>query len=205
MTGLELAATASDLPLPLASILDEASRAFAAGIYYPSLLVALTLPDICVSLGIPEKKTGVQRNHYVAWVDRYTTDIDLGCSGDACYKLRCGVLHRGDAAGHAYFGTDSVVITVPGNSVRLHGARLQANSAVANTLDLERFLTEIKNAVLRWYSEHRGEEIVSQNINRLLSWRPNGFLPFTTMPVIASGVEHPFEGALAVRGGTHSE
>lgn len=194
-----------DLPSQLASILDEAWRAFEAKIYYPALSVALTMPDICVSLGISEKKTIVQRDDYVAWVDRYTTVLGLGCSGDACYKLRCGVLHRGDAAGHAYFGADSVVITVPGNSIRMHGTRLTVNDAVATSLDLEKFLVAIKSAVLQWYAEHGHNEIVRRNITRLVSWRPNGFLPFTNMPVIASGVEHPSTGAMAVKVDAHGQ
>ncbi len=82
----------------------------------------------------------------------------------------------------------------------MHGTALRVNELTATSLDLEMFLQAMKKAVLRWYAEHRQDETVIRNADRLISWRPNGFPPFADMPVIASGVEYPRGNAWAAKG-----
>jgi hypothetical protein len=41
------------LPLALESILGDMRRAIEARLYYPAVLVALTLPEICAALELP--------------------------------------------------------------------------------------------------------------------------------------------------------
>lgn len=87
---------------PLASILIDIERAIAAKLYYPALLVALTVPDMCMALTLP-KNDVVKERHYVKFIDTYTTPPELGLSGIYCYRLRGGVVHRADMRGHPKF------------------------------------------------------------------------------------------------------
>jgi hypothetical protein len=52
--------------------LDDIERAIAAKVYYPALLLALTVPEICMALSL-NRETFVKEKHYVD-----TTPRDLG-------------------------------------------------------------------------------------------------------------------------------
>ena len=86
----------------------------------PALALALTLPDICSQIEYPdEKNVGYRyRNWYNSHVhkheefhctlNKHAAPVDSAChsmeemlhkfNGYACYKLRCLLLHQGDAA-----------------------------------------------------------------------------------------------------------
>lgn len=93
---------------PLSSILADIQRAIDAKLYYPALLVALTVPEICSALTL-DNSVFVKEKHYVAFVDRYTTPKSLGCDGLTCFRLRGGVVHRANLAGHALFDATNVI------------------------------------------------------------------------------------------------
>lgn len=71
--------------------------------WYPSLALALALPDIC---GFLESPTHTSKRRYVDWCDlflvpRYSSEIGpdhqsfVFLSGEDCYALRCAFLHQG--------------------------------------------------------------------------------------------------------------
>lgn len=181
------------LPEQLESILADMGRAFNVSLYYPALLIALTLPEICVGLGFTEKKTNVQMPHYVSWVKEFAP-TGLGIGAETCYKLRCGLVHRADAAGHAYLGAEGVIFTVPETRQSLHGFEVQHGEGgpVAIMLDLATFLHAMDFGVRKWFAKHQSNETVKTNVRSLLSFRPNGFSPFVSgAPVVASGWANP--------------
>ena len=65
---------------PLASVLDDIERSIAAQLYYPGLLVTLTVPEICSAL-LLDKIAFVNKGHYIAFVNKYTTEPALGIDG----------------------------------------------------------------------------------------------------------------------------
>src|SRR5262245_2274592 len=90
----------------LDSILVDIQRAIDAKLYYPALLVALTIPDICAALTL-DKSVNVTARDYIRFVERYTVaepgaDPEavnfIGVDGVMCYRLRCGVVHRGNSS-----------------------------------------------------------------------------------------------------------
>lgn len=175
-----------NLPLPLEMILRDVSRAIDAQLYYPALCVALTLPDICVGLTF-DKERFIKEKDYVAFVDTYTTPPELGLEGQSCYRLRGGVIHRGNAAGHPFFGSTHVIFTVPGGP-SIHALTLQVDDKAAACFDVVMFCRAMDHAARRWYADHKDNLNVVKNIPNLLSWRPNGVSPFVGgLPVVASG------------------
>lgn len=181
------------LPSPLKSILDDIDLAIRAGLYYPALTVALTLPDICVGLTL-QGADFVTKRHYVDFVDKYTKPgptekgAGLGMSGLDCYQLRGGVIHRGNAAGHPHWPNTHAIFTTPNSGATLHGFSMQSGQHSAAMFDLEIFCSVMKRAVQSWYLDNFENPKVVANLEMLLRWRPTGVYPFVGgAPVIASG------------------
>ncbi|GAA1899990.1 hypothetical protein GCM10009837_23320 [Streptomyces durmitorensis] len=74
--------------------------------WHAALVLALTLPDICVKASDPDRKTS--RSRYAAWFEEYVAPaytLYVGTpsdgeevkflSGKDCYALRCALLHEG--------------------------------------------------------------------------------------------------------------
>ena len=173
---------------PLAAVLGDIQRAIDVRLYYPALLTALTVPDICVALAL-DNSVFVKEKHYVAFVDKYTTPRELGLSGQECYRLRGGVVHRANMAGHDKFDATHVIFTIPGGS-SLHAFSIvnEATGKRGAMFDLVMFCTAMVSAAYRWYEEHQNNSQVEQNMQNLIRYCPNGLAPFVVgTPVVASG------------------
>lgn len=176
------------LPEPLSNIITDVKKTFEAKLYYPCLLLNLTLPDICVATTL-DRNQQVKQIHYVSFRNRCTTARELGMNGLDCYRIRCGMVHRGDANGHQYFGADHVIFTVPESRAQIHALTIQADNQDAAMFSLQLFCGEMELAVERWYAAHRNDPKVDEAIQKLLSWRPQGVYPFVDgFPVLASGL-----------------
>lgn len=183
----------SSLPLTLENILADMWRAFDAQLYYPALLVGLTLPEVCAALRL-EKSEFVKKPHYVEFIETFAPAEKVKMSGLYCYQLRGGTVHRANAAGHAYFDRSHVIFTVPETGSKLHGFTLEiesstgAESKTALMIDLGTFLEGIEDAVRRWYEIHGRETLVRDAARSLICWRPEGLSPFVEgAPVVSSG------------------
>jgi hypothetical protein len=176
------------LPSQLASILDDISRAFANSLYYPALVVALTVPEICVTL-CWDRNQMVKRKHYAEFIDKYTVPSELGLEGESCYSLRGGVIHRGNAVGHTQFPASHVIFSVPETRASIHALSIEMlNGNKAAMFELESFCAAIIKGAHKWYSDHKDHPMVIKNMPNLLSWRPLGMPPFVGgVPVIGSG------------------
>jgi hypothetical protein len=175
------------LPSPLGSIVGDVNRAFDAGIYYPALVVALTLPEICVALTF-DSSVFMKEKHYVDFIDKYTTPKNLGLDGLSCYRLRGGVIHRGNSSGHPHFGATHVIFCVPETEHQIHALTLEVGNKASAMFSLNQFLNTMIGAVYAWYADKKDDPRVVENIPQLLSWRPNGISPFLRgAPVVGSG------------------
>ncbi len=173
---------------PLESILDDIQRAISARLYYPALVVALTIPEICSALAL-DKAVFIKESHYVAFVEKYIDAPELGVDGLRCYRLRGGVIHRASAAGHPKFAATHVLFTVPESNFRMHGGgMLEVGEKTALPIDLQMFCSEMIRAARRWIEDHRQEQKVIANLPNLLSWRADGMPPFIVgAPLVGSG------------------
>ena len=175
------------LPYRLETILKDMREALAARFYYPALSVALTLPDICAGLQL-DRSIFVKEKHYVSFVDSYSSPRELGVDGQQCYRLRGGLIHRGNARGHAYFEADYVVFTVPESGSPIHALTMDAaDGTSAVMIDLPMFCAAMEVAVRRWFETNQSDQNISKNARELLSFRPEGAPPIVVgRPVLAS-------------------
>jgi hypothetical protein len=130
----------------------------------------------------------IKQKHYVAFVDKYSTPTGLGLDGESCYRLRGGLVHRGNAAGHAYWGQTHVIFTVPESANAMHAFSMVVGDKSTAVFDLVSFCDAMILAARIWYEEYQDHPKVIANMPNLLRWRPTGVPPFIDgMPVVASG------------------
>jgi hypothetical protein len=173
-------------------------RAIEARLYYPALLVALTLPEICSALAL-DRQVFVKQKHYVDFVDKYSplpgpegsTEPFLGLSGLDCYRLRGGVVHRASFIGSPHFDATHVVFTVPETGSSIHALSVVAGAngeKVAACFDLIEFCKAMDLAARRWFQDHKSDPKVAENLANVIRWAPEGVSPFLRGgPVVASG------------------
>lgn len=176
----------------LERILGDIHKANNAGIYYAALAVSLTLPQICVGLTF-DNSTEVKGQHYKDFLNQYAPTkigLNLGVSADDCWKLRCGLLHRGNASQNRDFNSTHVIFTVPESKSAIHGISMIApfsGTEDAAMIDLITFCNAMETATRSWMSQHTNHPNVIRNEPNLLSMRPLGVAPFVGMPVVACG------------------
>lgn len=179
-------------PLPptvaLASILIDIEKSIAARLYYPALLIALTLPEVCSALAL-DRSIFVKEKHYVDFVDKYATPEGLGCTGVDCYRMRGGLVHRGSLARHPKFDATHVIFTLPEAANPMHGFSIQNPEAAAACFDLVSFCNAMIRGASTWYREHKDNPIVQKNMPHVIRYCPEGKSPFLFgIPVVASGL-----------------
>jgi hypothetical protein len=157
---------------PLRAVLDDILRAIDAELYYPGLLVALTIPEICSALAL-DNSVFIKEKHYVDFIDRYTTPRELGLAGLDCYRLRGGVVHRGNMAGHPNFAATHVIFSLPKSPAKIHAMSMvhTAQNKTAAMLDLSLFCGAMIRAAERWYEDHHHEPKVIENMQNLIRYR----------------------------------
>jgi len=80
----------------------------------------------------------VKEKHYAAFVDKYTSPLELGLDGLSCYRLRGGVIHRENAAGHPKFSGTHVIFTTPETGASIHAMSFQHFEKTSAMFDLGR-------------------------------------------------------------------
>jgi hypothetical protein len=175
---------------PLGVVLNDIQRAIDAKLYYPALLVALTVPEICCGLELDNSQF-VKDKHYKAFVEKYGRPNGTAVDGETCYRIRGGLVHRANLAGHPYLGSDitHVVFTLPESQTRIVGLNFVHNGKKALTLDLDHFCRAMVKAAQDWYEANQNNPIVLKNMENLIRYVERG-LPFpylNNLPVVASG------------------
>ena len=179
--------TLSLIPWELECVLGDMKRAIDARLYHPSVLVALTIPEICMALAL-EKNVFVKQRHYVDFVEKYTTKVNLGIGAVDCYRLRGGVVHRANLVGHHLFEFTHVIFTTPETPLGLHGVTIEFFDKKALAIDVVLFCREIDAAARRWYAENEKNPKVTENIKDIIRSCPDGLHPFVKGgPIVASG------------------
>jgi hypothetical protein len=168
--------------------LTDVQRSIDARLYYPALLVALTVPEICAALTL-DNSVFVKEKHYASFVDKYATPRGLGCDGLMCYRLRGGVVHRANIAGHPLLGSTHIIFTVPESQIKIHALTIKAGEEKTATMfDLVRFCSMMVEAAYAWYEDHQNEPKVEANMRNVIRFCENGLAPFVVgQPLLASG------------------
>ena len=170
------------------NLLDQIEWGLDANLYYLSLFASLALPDIC---GAMDSEDGqASRDRYVAWFNKYVQPLFEGTlkgiivqtpsieteaartwlTGDACYRLRCFLLHEESPEQPAIpFSRIAFVVSEAGTSV-VHRALLNDVLFV----DLSFFCKKIVEGVRTWLREVEYTVRFRQNYERLIKLHSDG-------------------------------
>lgn len=162
---------------PLERMLLEIHHTIKRKNYYAALVVTLTIPEVCAALTL-DKNSFVKEVHYTDWVEKYISGI--GMSAKDCWRLRGGVIHRADFSGHPYSEFTRVVFGVR-RSNAVHALHVRRGDEKIAYVSLHDFCDEMTKGALLWLEEHRSDQRVLENMQRLVAYRPEGAKSFLGM------------------------
>ncbi len=141
-----VAVTPDDLDRAFELYFNEMDRCLSAGCYFALLHVIFALPDVCAALESPHGRTS--GDSYQDWCRRYLNEPLL--SPYEFYKLRCALLHQGQALGTGRYSTYSFAVEA---RTSLH--RYLVTSEQNITLDPRQMVADMKRAIREWFTDLR--------------------------------------------------
>lgn len=149
------------------------SRSIEESNWYSALFMALTMPDICARLESENNRTNGLK--YAKWFDTFmggkyshvhplTKERVVFMDGDACYALRCSMLHQGEADLTSQkvksFLSSIHFTTTSGHCNRVNGI-LQ--------LDVGSFCNDMCSSVTDWFETFAKDDKSKPKIESLLT------------------------------------
>lgn len=152
---------------------DAILKSVETGNWYGALFMSLTMPDICARLASENDKTNGKK--YAEWfnanvADKYTfligaeSEKNVFMDGDACYALRCAMLHQGEA--------DLSKQRVKSVVTSMHFTTTSGHCNSVNgvlQLDVATFCKDICTSVDEWYSLFKLQGGYKDKIDSLLT------------------------------------
>lgn len=172
------------------SLLTQIEKGIDANLYYLSLFISLSIPDICAALESSDGKTSGTK--YKKWVNNYLVSIKPSMYGerlsaDHIWLFRCALLHQGRTTkdGIEY---QRILFFEPGIETGLHvasccivGAKTKDKSLL---IDINKFCTDIISAARLWVKENEANPNYQKNYERLIKRYPKGVSPVFGVPII---------------------
>lgn len=149
-------------------------------IYYLALFGALTLPDICGALeSVNGQSTEARyKDWFRANVPEYRNSADL------IYGLRCSFLHQGSAIPHK--NPYPVAFMYPSPSVdQFDNFSTEINGDAVEWIGIPSFVEAVCRATEAWFTRSGTSGNVPNNLSKFVRYRPEGFPPHVSSPVIA--------------------
>lgn len=150
------------------NLLEQLEQGINAGLYYLTLFVALSIPDICGAL---ESKNGqADSKKYKDWFNQYVASKYNGrLSGDDCYYFRCSLLHQGSSQ-HDKSNYSRIIFLEPTSNRIFH------NNIVRDALniDVRIFCIDIINGVHQWLKKVESTELYKKNYDKFIKRHPDG-------------------------------
>jgi len=153
--------------------------------WHATLVVALTLPDICGRHAFPAITGGQER--YTKWFDQYLSRnyVSRGgadgiqhifLSGRDCYALRCSLLHEGTSAishQRARVALNNFHFITPPKGGRIHLNQIDNKLQ----LQIDIFGEEVASACEKWWSSLSNSEQEGIDAQLLQIYTGNPFSP----------------------------
>lgn len=144
-----------------------------SGNLYAALFMSLTMPDICARLSSANDKTSGKK--YASWFNEFmgpkysvfrprTGQTDIFMSGDACWALRCAMLHQGEAdltGQKAKSILSSIHFTTGSAHLNLVNDVLQ--------LDVAAFCKDVCESVAAWYKKFKDLDHSADKLDSLIT------------------------------------
>jgi hypothetical protein len=146
-------------------LINEMMLAISVKAYYPALITAVTIPDICAAL---ESDGFTNDDKYKAWFDANAASYFNGfLDGNKAYYLRCAVVHQGRLS-HPTFKTSFQEIMFVTDS---KGFGMDFIGVVNNkgkeflAIELNRFCAVMYKAADSWIKKMENTYLYKKNYN----------------------------------------
>jgi hypothetical protein len=163
------------------SLLREMMSCFHAKAYYPALITAVSIPDICGAL---ESDGRAHSTKYIDWFNsnaaRY---FDTLLDGATAYSLRCSVVHQGRLSNPKFKHVcDEIMFVTGNNGISLHLIKIRrSRGKVFLVLELDKFCATIYKSTMDWLKQVEQTENYKNNYSKFfrkniqpLPWDDNG-------------------------------
>ena len=163
------------------NLLKEMMRCLNAKAYYPALITAVSIPDICAAL---ESNGNTNSTKYINWFNANAAKyFDTLLDGSMAYYLRCSVAHQGRLS-HPGFkhSFDEIMFVTDNNGISLHLIEIiQSGGKKFLVLELDKFCQVMYNSTIDWLNQVEQTEKYKNNYQRFfrkniqpLPWDENG-------------------------------
>lgn len=156
-------------------ILEQINKGLHSNLYYLSLFVTLSLPDICGAISSTNGQATSEK--FEKWFDKYIAPKYGGfLTGSDCYKFRCSLLHQGTTKHPKSNYTRILFLEPKTTNIVMHNNVL--NDAL--NIDISIFCTDMIKGVEEWLAEVEEKEIYKINFDKFIKRYPNGLSPYIT-------------------------
>ncbi len=170
-------------------LLHQIEAGLDANLYYLSLYVGLTIPDICGAL---DSKNGrAHGDKYKKWFNQYVAhryrDSDSNkqlLTAEDCYFFRCSLLHQGSTQ-HLQSTYERIIFIEP--EIPRRGVTLHMNVFDnALNIDVDLFCRDIITGAENWLGKVEHTNQFKDNYDRFMRRYPTGLPPYIDgVPVIS--------------------
>jgi hypothetical protein len=161
-------------------------------LYFLSLFVSLTVPDICAAMSSDNGESNGKK--YQVWFNRYMVPKNPKKYGDGtnftaedCWNFRCAILHQG-RSNHGKIAYKRILFFEPNRSVGIFGVHSCAVGTKTKEksllIDLKIFCSDMIISAQEWMEENENSEIYKKNERNLVKRYPKGVAPVFGAPVI---------------------
>lgn len=172
------------------SLLAQIEHGLDANLYFLSLFVSLSIPDICAAL---ESEDGETNNtKYKKWVEEYLVKnrpdkYGQQLSADHIYQFRCALLHQGRTK-HNKSEYKRILFFEPGIETGIRGLHCCIVGSKAEDksllIDVQQFCNDIIGAAKTWLHINQTNNNFIKNYAKLIKRHPDGISPVFGCPVI---------------------
>jgi len=142
-------------------------------LYYLSLYVALTIPDMCAALDSADGNTS--RIEYAKWFDKHVAPKYKGSlSGEECYQFRCSLLHQGKLQPRK--GRYSRLIFIEPGTTPVVTHNLVLNDVL--NIDVRLFCKDMIDSATQWLDTVEGTTLFEKNFSEFVRRYPTGLSPY---------------------------
>ena len=163
---------------PLELYLTEIKRAAEAECYHAAIVMALSVPDVCVTIQSKEPRSGPLG--YTSWCRQYLQDGTDDHFKAVYYKLRCGVSHNAFFTHRdiKHFGFDRVIFSTPKTNISVRNVVLSRPDEKVYVMDAITFINSMTDAAREWLDKNASHPNVKRHLGKIIHHRADELLPF---------------------------
>lgn len=153
----------------------QMKQASDAGLFFPALVLALTLPDICSALASENGRSSGSK--YRQWIREWVYPDWSDDFPEKLWDYRCALLHQGRST-QGKSGSFPIAFIVPDpNRPRLHNITTSFGADEVTWCDVTSLVNDVGRAVGTWLSAHGRSSLVRRNLERSIHLRAKGIPP----------------------------